>query len=235
MKTFLTRVDLSDDRQIKQYENKLTTLSGSTNILQYAIIGQDYDDLKKGVDTSTSCAITTYSDFYFTFTGTTGSTTYFGIPPIYASLSTNLPIITNLNYSGTDFLGESYDSIQTVIVDGNSFDILFSGVQISFNVIPATFAYLGSPSGNTFSGMCFTNWVHGLSARTYDWYYLKSGSTTWLNVLGRTHTQRLSVESNLVPTTSGSTGITGTITWDSDYLYVCVATNTWKRTPLSPW
>lgn len=232
MKTFLTRVDLSDDRQIKQNENKLTTLSGSTNILQYATIGQDYSDLKLGVDTSTSCAITTYSNFYFSFTGTTGSTTYFGIPPIYASLSSDLPVITNLNYGDT-FVSEFYDSIQTVVVDGNSFDILFSGAQINFNVY--AFTTISSPSGNTFSGMCFTNWVHGLSARTYDWYYLKSGSTTWLNVLGRTHTQRLSVESDLVPTTSGSTGITGTITWDSDYLYVCVATNTWKRTPLSPW
>jgi len=33
-------------------------------------------------------------------------------------------------------------------------------------------------------------------------------------------------------TTSGSTG---TVRWDADYLYICVGTNTWKRAPLSAW
>lgn len=37
------------------------------------------------------------------------------------------------------------------------------------------------------------------------------------------------------PSTASSTGKTGTITWDSDYFYVCVATDTWKRVALSTW
>lgn len=32
-----------------------------------------------------------------------------------------------------------------------------------------------------------------------------------------------------------ATGTTGQIRTDSDYIYVCVATNTWKRSPLSTW
>lgn len=32
-----------------------------------------------------------------------------------------------------------------------------------------------------------------------------------------------------IPTTSTSTGITGSFAYNTDYLYVCVATNTWKR------
>jgi len=36
-----------------------------------------------------------------------------------------------------------------------------------------------------------------------------------------------------VPTTSTSTGTTGQLTYDSNYLYLCVATNTWVRTALS--
>ena len=233
MKTFLTRVDLSDDRQIKQNENTLTTFSGSLNTLQYTILGQDYSDLKKGFDILTSGATNNESNIYFTFTGTTGSTTYFGIPTIYNSIIPNLPVITNLNYYGTNFGAYYFDPTQTVVVDGNSFDILFSGAQFNFNVY--AFVDIGSPTGTTFSGICFTNYVVGLSARTYDWYYLKSGSTTWLQVLGRLDTQKFSVESNGVPTTSGDTGITGTITWDNNYLYVCVATDTWKRCPLSSW
>jgi len=34
---------------------------------------------------------------------------------------------------------------------------------------------------------------------------------------------------------STATGNTGTICWDSNYIYVCTATNTWKRAALSSW
>lgn len=37
------------------------------------------------------------------------------------------------------------------------------------------------------------------------------------------------------PANASATGTTGRITWDSDYMYVCVATNTWKRTTLATW
>lgn len=38
-----------------------------------------------------------------------------------------------------------------------------------------------------------------------------------------------------VPATATSTGTTGQMALDSNYYYVCVATNTWKRTALSAW
>jgi len=37
------------------------------------------------------------------------------------------------------------------------------------------------------------------------------------------------------PATAGDTGNAGDICWDSDYIYVCVATDTWKRASLSTW
>jgi hypothetical protein len=37
------------------------------------------------------------------------------------------------------------------------------------------------------------------------------------------------------PSASSSPGASGTITWDSSYIYVCVADNTWKRTALDSW
>jgi hypothetical protein len=38
-----------------------------------------------------------------------------------------------------------------------------------------------------------------------------------------------------VPATATSTGTAGQTAMDANYFYVCVATNTWKRTPLSTW
>jgi len=37
------------------------------------------------------------------------------------------------------------------------------------------------------------------------------------------------------PASAGASGTTGTITYDSSYIYVCVATDTWKRAALATW
>ena len=37
------------------------------------------------------------------------------------------------------------------------------------------------------------------------------------------------------PASAADTGNAGDIAWDADYIYVCTATNTWKRTALSTW
>lgn len=38
-----------------------------------------------------------------------------------------------------------------------------------------------------------------------------------------------------VPDAADDTGAAGAMAYDNDYLYVCVATNTWRRTPLAEW
>jgi hypothetical protein len=45
----------------------------------------------------------------------------------------------------------------------------------------------------------------------------------------------LTVTTSGTPATSSSAGITGQIQWDSNYVYVCVAPNTWKRANISTW
>lgn len=34
---------------------------------------------------------------------------------------------------------------------------------------------------------------------------------------------------------STDTGVKGELSWDSNYIYVCTNTNTWKRAPLTSW
>lgn len=45
----------------------------------------------------------------------------------------------------------------------------------------------------------------------------------------------LTLTSPPVPATATSTGVVGTIAWDSGFFYVCTDTNTWRRTALSSW
>jgi hypothetical protein len=46
---------------------------------------------------------------------------------------------------------------------------------------------------------------------------------------------KIRLRSSHTPVSSSGTGNTGDIAWDNGYLYVCVATNTWKRANLSTW
>lgn len=41
--------------------------------------------------------------------------------------------------------------------------------------------------------------------------------------------------STKTPASAGAAGVAGTITWDGSYIYVCTATNTWKRVAIATW
>lgn len=43
------------------------------------------------------------------------------------------------------------------------------------------------------------------------------------------------LRSPITPASAGASGSQGQIRWDADYVYVCTATNTWKRAALSTW
>jgi hypothetical protein len=45
----------------------------------------------------------------------------------------------------------------------------------------------------------------------------------------------LTVSNIYVPTANNSVGTAGQIAWDGDYVYICIATNTWKRANISTW
>jgi hypothetical protein len=43
------------------------------------------------------------------------------------------------------------------------------------------------------------------------------------------------IANSQTPASASATGTAGTIAWDTSYIYVCTATNTWKRAALSTW
>ncbi len=57
-------------------------------------------------------------------------------------------------------------------------------------------------------------------------------ASTWLNDVNRVV---YGIASSAPPASATAAGTTGTITWDSSYIYVCVATNTWKRVAIATW
>ena len=61
-----------------------------------------------------------------------------------------------------------------------------------------------------------------------------------LDIDGTTNTTSLIVSSSAImpistPSSASDIGTTGQVAVDTDYVYVCTATNTWKRAALSTW
>ena len=57
------------------------------------------------------------------------------------------------------------------------------------------------------------------------------GPTSDLDINGDT----IRLRTSQTPLTAGGTGKAGMIAWDGDYIYVCVATDTWKRSSIATW
>jgi hypothetical protein len=58
-----------------------------------------------------------------------------------------------------------------------------------------------------------------------------TGPTEALDVNG----DAIRIRSSQTPASASATGDAGQICWDSSYIYVCTATNTWKRAALATW
>ncbi len=51
----------------------------------------------------------------------------------------------------------------------------------------------------------------------------------------RIQSDSIAIQNSKTPSNASDTGQAGQICWDTNYLYVCVASNTWKRIALSSW
>ena len=107
----------------------------------------------------------------------------------------------------------------------------------SVSVLGST-GYVFSPGA---SGIGFTG--SGISNITSDGNYVTVTITSGSGPTGATGanstvpgpTGSSGTVSDIPPGSSGAAGATGQLALDSDWLYVCVGTNTWKRTALTSW
>lgn len=74
----------------------------------------------------------------------------------------------------------------------------------------------------------------GVTRLHFQFNTLDCGTTVEIVPLDRPR-QATQLYNATPPTLSTGTGIKGQIAYDSSYVYVCVATNTWKRSPLTTW
>ena len=181
---FITKLDFSSNRQVKQYEKLFTSLSGGTQF------GIPYSSLTKGPDITTTAITQTYTNLVSTFSGNSATTVFSWYDSNMAIAENTLSAITPLNSATTQNTGVVFIANTTgTTVDGYTYAIDYSGV--SFDIVGLAMINLG---GGAYSGSVHTNILEYYSAGTIDY----SGRTIWVDVSGITRTEDLIITNSPV-------------------------------------
>jgi len=176
---FKTKLDFSNNRQVKQNIKTTTTLSGST------VFGVPFNLLPKGPDLTTIGETTTQVSITSSFVTSGGLTTFtWGIPEM-ANAEINFSPITPLNFDETQFTEPVFYPDTTTTIDDNLVTLTYLGIE--FDITPINFVDNGN--GN-YSGELETTSLVNYSAGTLDY----TGRTIWVDVQGITKTKDLIID-----------------------------------------
>ena len=181
--TFITKLDTSDNRQIKQDVLTSTHYSGTN------VFGTAFADLPAGPDPATTGVTTSgfvSSTFTGVTTGTTSTTFFFGDPDMNIAID-YMTIITSANTGTTQVIPQVFVGTTSVTVGDNTPYTAYSGVSFNFTVGSAT-----TPTAGTISGVASSTLVK-YSADSLDY----TGDTNWVQVPGIMEAYRLRVTSGV--------------------------------------
>jgi len=102
-----------------------------------------------------------------------------------------------------------------------------------------------NPSGATVNRSVFLGYQAGLNETNSDRLYISNTNTTTPLIFGAFDNTggtagRVKINGQLelqtkTPASASATGTVGEIAWDADYIYICTATDTWKRVGIATW
>lgn len=179
--TFRTKLDYSNNRQIKQHIETLTLLSGATSF------GVTFNDLPTGPNLSTSGETENYNFVASTFSGNNTTTIITWYDPRMALGEPQLSAITPITSAETQTVLPVFGPSAFTTIDGNTVATAYTGVTFDLSVI--TMTDLG---GGNYVGTLESEIFDVLSASTLDF----TGRTIWADVSGITRTERLIVTNN---------------------------------------
>lgn len=179
--SFRTKLDFSDNRQVKQRIETIQNLSGATTF------GVTFSALPTGPDLTTSAITLTTYGVASTFSGNSGTTIFTWYDSNMGLADSVLSAITPSNSATTQNTGGVFTADTITTIDGNTVVLTYTGV--SFDISVTAMVDLG---GSTYSGAINTMSLNYLSANTLDF----TGRTIWSDTSGITRTERLIVTNN---------------------------------------
>ena len=245
MGNFVTKIDYSDNRQIKQNENTYTELSGATEF------GVTYSALTSGPDLSTSGITEILTCIEFVFSGNENEIIFAFDDDTLDIAAHTLSPITNVNSGDTQLATLTFGPNEVTTIDNNLVVLSYTG--ITYEVIPTE---VTSGGNGTFTGSGNTDNIMIFSANSLDY----NGRLIWVDVNGITRTEKLIIKNNAVvgkiftcinsegmgewgdlmlysgtpSSTTDPSGDIGNIWYDDEYLY-WKGNSGWVRTQGEYW
>lgn len=116
----------------------------------------------------------------------------------------------------------------------NIYSFSTTGLTINSTTTNA-YQFYGAPIGGTGATNAYGLYLGNVSGATNDYaIYTNSGIVYFGDKLD-VNSDLIRLRTTKTPASAVDTGAEGDICWDSDYIYVCVATDSWKRTALFSW
>jgi hypothetical protein len=175
---FRTKLDFSNNRQVKQFEKTQTVLSGGTSF------GLTFSALTTGPNPATSGDTNTFTYIASTFSGNSATTVYNWFYPTMSLAEPYFSALTPSISAITQNVNSVFAPETTTVIDGNTVVLSYSGV--GFDITPIAMYDLG---GGAYSGTVETLGLTYYSATSLGY----SGRTIWVDVSGITRTERLIV------------------------------------------
>lgn len=163
---------------------------------------------------------------------TTGTTRTYTFPNLSGTLLCNIVEDTTPQLGG-NLDGQTYNITNLGTVNG--LGIATSASHIEFDLPTAySLVFDSSPvswnlTNEVVGGIVLT--VSGDSALNQNLRIADSPTHVKMTLSGNT----LNIATSKTPAGPSAAGTAGDIAWDADFLYVAVATNTWKRTAIATW
>ena len=152
-----------------------------------------------------------------------------------------------LRFSKTNFSGGGVctQELNSVLSLGGGSNTLNSGLNLALSGPDRVnqWGYLKRWNTNSLYGWNKTDdahiWYTGSSSERFridsSGRLLVGTSSDSGGALLQVNGNRIRVATAKTPASASDTGTAGEICWDASYIYVCTATNTWKRTAISTW
>lgn len=178
MGIFRTKLDFSDNRQVKQRIETTTNLSGATTF------GVPFGDLPSGPNLTLSSVTQTFDNISSTFSGNNTTTIFTWGDANMGIADSVFSAITPSTSADTQDSGNFYVPVVSSYfnIDGNTGYTQYSGVSYDMQI--TDMVDLG---GGNYSGDVFTFLLEYISTNALDF----TGRTIWNDVSGITRTQKL--------------------------------------------
>lgn len=171
-------------------------------------------------------------------TGATGYTMVLVAPTVQPDVTT-----ININISSQQATASNGGTPYTI---SNLY--CFNATQGTFNADSTVTNQFGFAASSLLTGATNNYGFHSnIASGTGRWNFYAAGTANNyfagnVGIGTSSPTAKLDVSSDVIrlrtaktPASASATGNAGDIAWDSSYIYVCVATNTWKRVAIATW